>query len=332
MRMGLRRLTASLLFLFLLNGCNIEEADEKATYPHNKIEIIAPSDPGGGWDTTARALKSILTKEGLVQQEIEVLNKPGAGGETGWEYTKNSNSHTLAVNSSLMITNHLLGQSQLVYEDFTPIAILASEWQAITVPKESDIKTAIQLMEMLKKDPKKLKIGVAPGLGNDDQLSFTMIAKKYGIDPKDLQFYVYDSGSEVAKALFDRQIDIATMSVSEAEKHKKTGMMDILAVSSEKRLDKLKDVPTWKEQGINFVFPHWRGLMGPPGMTEEEVEFWNSQIKKMIETDEWKAVLKENGWDSFYHDSRETKVFLEKQNRMYNELLNESGSITKQQD
>ena len=75
----------------------------------------------------------------MIDEDIHVLNKIGAGGELGWKYTKQQ-KHVLAMNSSLLITNHLLGQSKLTYKDFTPIATLATEWSVVIVSKDSEIK------------------------------------------------------------------------------------------------------------------------------------------------------------------------------------------------
>ena len=87
------------------------------------------------------------------------------------------------------------------------------------------------------------------------------------------------------------------MTLSEAEKQYKAGKIKILAVPP-KRLDRLPEIPTWKEQGINVIFQHWKGIMGPKDMTEEEVA-WDGVIKKMVESDSWKGILRERGWESF---------------------------------
>ncbi len=82
------------------------------------------------------------------------------------------------------------------------------------------------------------------------------------------------------------------MTLSEAEKQYKAGKIKILAVSAPKRLDRLPEIPTWKEQGINVIFQHWKGIMGPKDMTEEEVAYWDGVIKRMVESDSWKGILR----------------------------------------
>jgi tripartite-type tricarboxylate transporter receptor subunit TctC len=293
----------------------------------DQVEIVAPNVVGAGWDLTARAMQRTLKEEKIFTKPIVVTNKIGGSGDVGWKYTKQQRGHVLAMNSSLLITNHLLGHSKLTYKDFTPIATLSAEWEVVVVSKASSIDNAKELMERLKKHKKMIKIGVAPGLGNDDHLSFVQVSKAFGINPSELEIFVYEDKEEVVNALIDRQIDAASLVLSEAEKQYKAGKVNILAVSSSKRLKELPEVPTWKEQGIDLVYQHWKGVMGPPNMTEAEIAYWDKAINKMVKTDTWRSILKANDWNSFYKNSSETKLFLDQKNKMYEELMNDSVLI-----
>ncbi|HET7627935.1 MAG TPA: tripartite tricarboxylate transporter substrate binding protein [Bacillales bacterium] len=313
------------LLLLIVSACSSQGSGGSSAFPTKNIEFIAPASPGGGWDLTARSMQKVLEEKNLVDKPINVVNKPGGSGEVGWKYLKTKDAHTLSINSSLIITNNLLGHSKLTYEDFTPIAILTTEWSSIAVPKDSKIKSAKEVMEKLKEDPKSLKIGVAPGLGNDDHLSIVQAAKTYGVDVTKLDFLVYESGGDVVTALAGGHVDVATMSVSEAKQQYLAGKINILAVTSAERIEGLEKVPTWKEEGVDMVFPHWRGVMGPPNMSEEEIAYWDEKIGAMVETDEWKQILKNNEWESFYKDSAETKKFLKSETEKYADLLQSSG-------
>lgn len=312
------------LLVGTITGCSLEKSPGTDKIDIDQVELVAPNVVGAGWDLTARAMQRTLKEEKIFTKPIVVTNKVGGSGDVGWKYTKQQSGHVLAMNSSLLITNHLLGHSKLTYKDFTPIATLAAEWEVVVVSKDSSIGNAKELMEKLKKDKKVIKIGVAPGLGNDDHLAFVQISKAFGINPVELEFFVYENKEKVVNALIDKQINVATLALSEAEKQYKAGKVNILAVSSPKRLKELPEVPTWKEQGIDLVFQHWRGVMGPPNMTEEEIAYWDEAINKMVKTDTWKTILEEKGWNSFYKNSRETKLFLDQKSKMYEELMHDS--------
>ncbi|MED4017764.1 tripartite tricarboxylate transporter substrate binding protein [Sutcliffiella cohnii] len=294
-------------------------------FPSKNIELVAPATPGGGWDATARAIQKILKDEGIVEKNINVVNKPGGSGEVGWQYLSKKDSHSLAINSSLVLTNNLLGQSQLKFDDFTPLAILTSEWITIAVPNDSKFQNATEIMEQLKEDPTSVKIAVAPGLGNNDHLSFVQAAKTYGVDVTKLNFLIYESGGDVVTALLGGHVDVATMAVSESKEQHVAGNFRIVSVSSDKRIEGLEDVATWQEQGVDMVFPHWRGIMGPPNMTEEEIAYWDKVIGEMVETEAWQTLLTNNEWSSYYLDSKKTLEFLKAQNANYDVLLSESG-------
>ncbi|MFB5660242.1 tripartite tricarboxylate transporter substrate binding protein [Alteribacillus sp. HJP-4] len=317
-------MTGMLLMTGCFNGAS-ENSDEE--YPSGLIEFVAPASPGGGWDLTARSMQRTLNDNDLVQEDINVINKPAGGGEVGWKYLQSNDSHTLALNSSLLFTNNMLGLSEMSYEDFTPLAILATEWQAIAVGNNSEFDDAEGVMKQLKDDPTSLKIGVAPGLGNDDHLSFIRAAQSYGVDVSQLDFLVYESGGEVVTALLGDHIDAAAMSVSEASEQYKAGRLKMVAVSSDERLEELPEVPTFEEEGIDIVFPHWRGIMGPPDMTEEEIAYWDERFQTMIESEDWAQILENNQWDDYYMDSEETAEFMKEQEKVYNDLLTNSGLV-----
>lgn len=242
----------------VLAGCSSEKPQTN-TVNIDKVEIVAPNVQGAGWDLTARAMQKTLTEEKIFTKPITVTNKVGGSGDVGWKYTKQKGGHVLAINSSLLITNNLLGHSKLTYKDFTPLATLASDWEVVVVSKDSNIENANELMEQLKQDKKNFKIGVVPGLGNDDHLSFVQVSKAFGINPAELEFFVYENKEKIINALTNKQINAATMTLSEAEKQYKAGKIKILAVSAPKRLDRLPEIPTWKEQGVDVIFQHWKG-------------------------------------------------------------------------
>lgn len=312
-----------LAVVLVLSACGSGSAE--SDYPSKNVEIVAPATPGGGWDATARAMQNVMDNEGLVEQNINVVNKPGGGGEVGWQYLKGQDSHSLAINSSLVIANNLLGQSDLTYEEFTPLAVLATEWISVAVPAESDIEDGIDMLDRLKEDPKSLKIAVGPALGNNDHLSFVRVADEYGVDVSQLEFMIYESGGDVLTALLGGHVDVATLSISESLEQHLSGNLNIIATTADKPIPEDESIESWQDQGIDFTFPHWRGIMGPPDMTEEEIAYWDETFSKMVETEGWQKVLDNNGWEDYYMNSEETKAFLDEQNEMYDDLMKKAG-------
>src|SRR5690606_12977695 len=99
----------------------------------------------------------------------------------------------------------------------------------------------------------------------------------------------------------------------------------ILVISSDERLKELPESPTWTEEGIEVVFEHWRGIMGPPNMSKDEIQFWDETFGEMVQTEGWQQTIEQYMWKDFYMNSSETTDFLEEQSKMYEKLMKGSG-------
>ncbi|MBS3977900.1 MAG: tripartite tricarboxylate transporter substrate binding protein [Syntrophomonadaceae bacterium] len=323
------------LTVMVLAGCGPRQeqgpaAVEKAWTPSGTVEIVAPGSPGGGFDLLARSVQKTLDVDNIVPNDIIVMNKPGGGGAVGWGYLheKRGQGEFLAVNSTLLIFNNLLGRSELTFRDFTPIANLLTEWLVVAVDIDSPYKTIKEYFEAMKKNPAAMPIGVGPALGNADHIHFLKLAKAHGIDPKTMRTVVYPGSlGELIPALLGGHVTAIPISLAEGMEYKRAGEVRILGISSDTRLEIAPDVPTWKEQGIDVVFAPWRGIMGPPDMTPEQIKFWSDAIARMVQQESWKATLKDLGLFPYYMPAEEYKAYLEKRTVAFESLLREVGLI-----
>lgn len=296
--------------------------------PTKTIELVAPANPGGGWDMLCRVIQKALTEEKLVDKPVIITNKPGGGGSVGWTYLKGKKGQGeyLAATSSLLILNNLLGTSDLTYKDFTPIACMQAEWEAIVVREYSPWKTVNDLMEAIKANPGAVPIAVGPSLGNDDHLVFLQLARTYGVNPAKVKFIVYPGADgEEVPALLGGHVKAMVIGLAEVLEQHRAKKLRVIGVSSPERLELLPDVATIKEQGIDIVFPHWRGIIGPPGLTPEQVAYWDEVFTKMVQTKTWKEQLENLLWDDFYQNSSDHAKFLEEQTKVFDELLTAVG-------
>jgi len=323
----MKKLYLSVLTVVLL-GLVATVGAAPAWKPTKTIELIAPANPGGGWDMLCRVIQKALTEEKLVDKPVIVTNKPGGGGSVAWTYLKGKKGQGeyLAATSSLLILNNLLGTSDLTYKDFTTIACMQAEWEAIAVRDDSPWKTVKDLMEAIKANPSAVPIAVGPSLGNDDHLVFLQLARVYGVDPAKVKFIVYPgAGGEEVPALLGGHVKAMVIGLAEVLEQHKAKKLRIIGVSSPERLELLPDVATIKEQGIDIVFPHWRGIIGAPGLTPEQVAYWDGVFAKMVQTKTWKEQLENLLWDDFYQNSSEHAKFLEEQTKVFDELLTAVG-------
>lgn len=322
-----------LVFVLILGGCGgstaskNKAAEEKGFKPSKPIEVVAPAGAGGGWDTTARTVSKILGEEKLIDK-MAVVNKPGGGGATGWSYVhrKKGDDHTLFVTSPPILFVPLNGQSQYGYEDFTPIASVIADYGAFVVHKDSPYQTMKDLVDALKKDPKAVSIVGTSSPGSMDHMQFVSAVQKAGVDAKQLKYITAQDGAGMSM-LLGKKADVYSTGVGEAAEQARAGKVRVLAITAPERMkgETVKDFPTLKEQGIDNEFTVWRGFMGPPGMSESAVQFYEEKIKEMMEKDSWKSIRDSYGWTDNYMDHQEFKKYLDDQYNEMESLLNEIG-------
>ena len=321
----MKKLFAVVLLVVVFAVAGTASAEWK---PTRTIELIAPANPGGGWDMLCRTIQKALTDEKLVEKNIIVVNKPGGGGATGWNYLKGKKGQGeyLAATSTLIMLNNLLGKSEITYKDVTPIAALQTEWIAIAVEQDSPWKTVKDLFDAIKADPSSVPVGVGPTLGNNDHLMFLELAQEFGVDPATIKFIVYPgAGGEIVPAVLGGHVKATSIGLAEVLEQHKAGKMRIIGVSSDQKLDFLPDVASFKEQGVNLVFPHWRGIIGAPDLTPEQVKYWDDVFAKMVQTETWKTLIENLGWSNFYQNSAEHTAFLEESTKEFDSLLTQVG-------
>ena len=152
------------------------------------VEIIVPAAPGAAFDTTGRTIQRILQDQKMLPVSSSVINKAGGGGTIAMSYLNQrpGDGHYLFVMTASVLTNNLLGVSKDTYTDFTPLAMLFSEYLAYGVRPDSPIKSARDLAEALRKDPAAYSIAVATSRGGALHIA-TGLALKAGYD----WFYPY---------------------------------------------------------------------------------------------------------------------------------------------
>ncbi len=314
-----------------ITGCTSSSkttnSGSKSEYPKSNITIVAPSGAGGGWDLTARSVAKIMNDTKLIEKPIQVENKPGGGGAVFMAQfaTKEAkNDYMLMVKSPPILINHdkAEGNSPYGYKDTRPLAQLTRDYGAIVVKKDSPYKTLKELLDAIKKDPKAITLAGGSAPGSMDHLVGILPAYKAGIEPSSVKYVSYDGGGEAIAALLGGNADVIATDASSITSYVKSGDVRVLSVSSSERLKgELANVPTFKESGIDAEFTIWRGIFGPKNMSDEAFNYWSEKLKEMSSTDEWKAELEKNGWESEYRDPKEFTSYLEEQDQVIVELL-----------
>ena len=317
--------------LFALVACAASAAAQPASWkPQKAIELIAPSAPGGGTDLTARLIQRLWQDRRALEVPVAVVNKAGGSGALALAYLKShaADPHFLQIVSAVLLTNHISGRSQFSHTEFTPIALLNSEYIVLAVKSDSPLKSASDLMAGLKQDPGAFSIAVGTSLGGVNHIAAAAVARAAGSDPKRLKAVVFKSSAESATAVLGGHVDVMASSASLALPHVKSGAMRVLAVSAPGRLGgELVAVPTLKEHGIAIVVDNFRLMMGPGGMIPAQAAYWDHVMSRLAQDEEWRKDLENNQWENTYMNGRDTRKYLDEQYSQLKGVLSDAGLV-----
>lgn len=319
---------AALVSLTLLLPLVFAAYGEGAVYPARPLEIVAPANPGGGWDALARTINRALEIEKLYPQPMSVLNKPGGGGAVGLAYMfqKKGDDYEMVVYSPPLIINTINKTFTQNYKELTPLAKLITDYQVFIVKADSPYKTFNELMAAVKKNPGAMKFAGGSSPGSMDHLAFVKVAKVAGINPKDLVYVAFSGGGEALTALLGGNVPFVSSGTGEILAHIQAGTVRALAITSaERRGGPLKDVPTIKELGINTTYEVWRGAFGAPGMSKDAQAWWAKTLKTMVGTKTWKESLEKLQWVHAYAGAQDFAMFLADEEKSYRGLMADLG-------
>lgn len=276
-------------------------APTAAGYPNGPLTIIAPANPGGGWDQTARQIQQVWTEAGILGVPVEVVNRGGAGGAIGLAElvtTHRDDARTLMVFGQVMLGALRTNDSPVSVGETVPIARLLNEYQMVTVPVDSNYQTLGELMDDFRRDP--AAVAWAGGsAGGIDHILAGLLAQAAGADPRLVNYIAYAGGGEAAAAVMGGHVAAGISGFGEWRAYVESGRMRPLAVSAPERIEG-DATPTLQESGFDVVLSNWRGLTAPPGTDEVTRDWLIRAAEQMRMSPQWQEILRANEWeDSF---------------------------------
>jgi putative tricarboxylic transport membrane protein len=284
--------------VLIFAGCvALSHAQVGGWRPERAVEFVVPTKPGGSIDATMRLLQRIVQNNRILDVPVVVANKPGGGGALALSYLDQhvGDAHYVMISTMSLMTNHILGRSKVTYSDYTPLAILFSEYMTLVVRPDSPLKTGRDLQQRLKANPGSLSIAVGTAIGATNHLNVALLANAMGIDAKQLKTVVFQANADAQTAVMGGHVDVSSLSVAAALRAAEGGRLRILGITAEKRGEgALAEIPTWKEQGYDVVFSNTRLLVGPKGLTQAQTAHWDNVLERVAQSDEWKSDVQKN--------------------------------------
>lgn len=291
------------------------------------IKMMIPANPGGGWDTTGRALGKALQDAG-VASSVTYENKGGAAGIIGLAQYANAtkgDGNSLMVMGAVMLGGIITGKPPVSLDKVTPIARLTSEYNVFVVPANSPLKTMKDVVEQMKKDPGSVKWG-GGSRGSTEHIAAAMLAREVGVDAAKINYVPFRGGGEAVAAILGGNVTVGGSGYSEFQQYIETGKMRPIAVTSPKRLKGI-NIPTMIEQGYNIDIGNWRGVYAPAGLTAAQRKDLTDMVLKATKSKSWAESLEKNNWTPAWMANPEFDDFVDREFASLRATMVKSGMI-----
>lgn len=260
-----------------------------------KIEIVCPWGAGGGADSTLRPLASELEK--VLGVPVTVNNVEGAGGVKGVEYTvkQPADGYTFMLGTQSLLIASINGLSSVdVSTELIPVTRLVHDTNVVIASAKAEYKTFTELVEYIKKNPGKVKIGVMSITGVDG-LGVKQLFSEAGVEVEALAF---SNGAELNAAILGGHVSLGLTGVAEVSGLVASGDIVPLIVLSDKRLPVIPDVEaTGDIEGLNATMGPYRGIFAKKGTPEAAIKALEAAIAKAYNTPAYDEFRKANSLD-----------------------------------
>jgi tripartite-type tricarboxylate transporter receptor subunit TctC len=268
-------------------------AHAQATWPAGPVTFVVGYSAGGSTDINARELGNVMTP--VINQQIIIDNKGGAAGSIGLRAAAASkpDGQTLfvAVGTNVIINPFVQKGMIDTIAALAPIAQITDYQYVLVVGKDVPAKNATDLVAMAKKDPEKLTYS-SSGVGGNNHLAGALFAEAAGVKMTHVPYK--GTGPAVADVI-SGQITMNFSSLPPAVSQIKGGNLKALAVTGNKRVKSLPDVPTLKEQGIDVVVTSWQGVFAPAKTQDAILDKIEKAIKEAMKNPKWEEALARDG-------------------------------------
>jgi putative tricarboxylic transport membrane protein len=306
-RMGRKMLVYPLAVMFYVIAAMLA-GEAMAAYPGKTIEFVVHSPAGGGSDLFSRAVGSILEKEGIVKQKIQVVNRDGGSGTTALNYMhdKTGDAHVVMQFTTGPLSALLRGSSKLKLEDLTFISMMCMDPNLAFTRFESPYNDMKSVIEYAKKNPDKISVAIGT-VGGSEHISAHRVAKATGAQ---LNLVGFGGGGAASVAILGGHVDLGFGNVNEQMGQIEAKKIKPLGVMSAKRISAMPNVLTMKEQGINAVYDQPRGFWAPKNFPDYALKFWEDAFAKLVKTKAFQDLLKTSYAVETFMKQAEAKAFV----------------------
>jgi tripartite-type tricarboxylate transporter receptor subunit TctC len=300
-----------------------QPASAQDLQPGKPIRLIVALSPGGGTDVTARLVAQKMSAS--MGTNVIVENKTGgnfipAGREV---LTAAPDGHTLYfISTSSIITQTMHSDYPFDIAKFSPVTEAATGPLILVVRNDLGVKTFAELLDRIKKEPDKIKFGLGGGVGSSLGMATELLKARTGVK---ITTVPYRGAADALNNLLGGHIDAMFDAMPVMAVQAKEGKVTPIAVTGEKRSFLLPNVPTIKEQGLDFLINGWYGVLAPPNTPAPIVQKLRDEIAKAVADPAAVDALAKQGMEPRGTQPAEWAKYMETEKAFYTKVVKDAG-------
>lgn len=291
-------------------------------YPSRPIKLIVPTAPAGIGDIVARLLQQKLSEQGVT---IVVENRPGAAGVIG----TNEVAKATADGYTFLVGNHavlaMLPHLQKIpydpFKNFDPAILLVTVPNILVVHPSVPANSVKELIAHSKANPGKLTYA-SQGVGASGHIAGELFKLHAGVD---MTHVPYKGAAPAAQDLAAGHVNMMFDVVSLALGPINSGRVRPLAVTTDKRVSVLPDLPTMAEQGVPMEVGAWFGLFAPAGTPPAAVAWLNREANKVFSVPEGRDRFIKQGAAVPLLTTDAFRKFIQAESDRYGDVIRKAG-------
>jgi tripartite-type tricarboxylate transporter receptor subunit TctC len=297
------------------------------TYPEHPIILVVPNPPGGLVDTSARLLSEPLTR--VIGQPVIVDNKPGASGNTAYQYVSKAkpDGYTLLISYSGYHVGNPALMDKLPWDpikDFSPIALLTVSTNVIAVHPSVPVNNLKEFIAYAKANPGKLNYA-SQGNGSVSHIGTEIFKQITGVE---MVHVPYKGSGPAVQDVLAGQVQVFITTPPSVMQHVQSGKLKALAVTGKTRHPGMPNVPTTAEAGLpTFQLESWVALYAPAGTPAPVITKLTDSVKTSLALPEVKERADSAGVELRYLTPTATDALLKKELPFWNKAI-KSAHIT----
>lgn len=319
-------LKALLTFAMAMYAAALPFASIAQTYPSKPIHLLVGWSPGGGVDVTARILSEKLS--GVLGQPIVIESHPGAGGNIAGALAAKAppDGYTilLGTNGELAINASLFNNPGFhPINDFSHVAMVVRVPIIMAAHPSVPANDVRSLIEYSKTQTNGLVLG-SPGNGSLGHLIGELLRTTTGAK---ILHVPYKGAAPAITDLVGGQVQVVFSSIPAVLPHLRSGRLKAIAVTTEKRVEAVPDVPTVAEAGFpSLTAFNWYAVVGPAGMPQSVITKLNAAFNQVLRDPEIKIKLEDQGLDAWTMSPPEVRSYMESEVMRWQKVVQSSGT------